>query len=80
MCCICVGVYNQFNFHKLTYYFCGKEIMAPPAKNGFAVLMQSQHEGRLPAKVKGDKLHGDQRMFIDVVNMLGAMFSEAVLS
>lgn len=35
--------------------------------------MQSQRERRLPAKVKGDKLRGDQRMFNDVVDLLGAM-------
>lgn len=48
-------------------------MQAPPAKNAFAVLMQSQRERRLPAKVKGDKLRGDQRMFNDVVDLLGAM-------
>ena len=35
--------------------------------------MQSQRERRLPAKVKGDKLRGDQRLFNDVIDMLGAM-------
>ena len=35
--------------------------------------MQSRREQRLPAKVKGDKARGDQRMFNDVVDLLGEM-------
>ena len=78
---LCVGsvqVCNQFNCHKLTYYFCSNETQAPPAKNTSAVLMQSQREWRLPAKVKGDKLRGDQRMFNDVVELVWSSSNQFV--
>ena len=48
-------------------------MQAPPANNAFAVLMQSQREQSLPAKVKGDKLRADQRVFNDVIDLLWAM-------
>ena len=70
---VSVQVCKQFSCPKVTYYFCSKEVQVAPAKNAFAVLMQSQRERRLPAKVSSDKLRGDQRMFNDVVDMLGAM-------
>ena len=58
LCVVSVLVCNQFNCYKLNYYFCSKKIQAPPAKNAFAVLMQSRHEQNLPTKVKGDKHRG----------------------
>ena len=61
---------NQFNCPKVTYNFFSNET---PAKNAFAVLMQSQSERKLPAKIKGDKLRGDKRMLNDVFDLLGAM-------
>ena len=35
--------------------------------------MQARNEKRLPAKVHGDKLCGDQKMFNDFIDLLGAM-------
>ena len=35
--------------------------------------MQARNEKRLPAKVHGDKLRGDQKMFNDFIDLLGAM-------
>ena len=35
--------------------------------------MQARNEKRLPAKVHGDKLCGDQKMFHDFIDLLGAM-------
>ena len=36
-------------------------------------LSQARNEKRLPANVHGDKLRGDQKMFNDFIDLLGAM-------
>ena len=65
-------VCNQFNCPKLTYYL-KPEMQEQTARNAFNVLMQSRNERRLPAKVDGDKLRGDQRMCNNVIDLLGAL-------
>ena len=43
------------------------------APNALTLLMQARNEKRLAAKVHGDKLCGDQKMFNDFIDLLGAM-------
>ena len=65
-------VCKQFNCPKLTY--CLKTVtQEQSAPNAFTLLMQARNEKRLPAKVHGDKLRGDQKMFNDFIDLLGAM-------
>ena len=65
-------VCKQFNCSKLTY--CLKTVtQEQSAPNAFTLLMQARNEKRLPAKVHGDKLRGDQKMFNDLSDLLGAM-------
>ena len=70
---MCASMYaqvcNQFNCPKLTYYL-KPEMQERTARNAFDVLMQSRNERRLPAKVDGDKLRGDQRMCNDLLGAL----------
>ena len=63
---------KQFNCPKLTYHLNSK-MQEQPARNAFEVLMQSRNERRLPGKINGDKLRGDQRMYNDFIDLLGAM-------
>ena len=57
---------------KLTYYLKPK-MQEQAAHNAFTVLMESRNERRLPAKCNSDKLQGDQKMFNDFIDLLGAM-------
>ena len=69
---LCTWICKQFNCPKLTYYLSTKtqELIA---RNAFTVLMESRNERRLPSKYDSDKLQGDQRMFNDFIDLLGAM-------
>ena len=71
-CLVCIQICKQFNCPKLTYNLNSK-MQEQPARNAFEVLMQSRNERRLPGKINGDKLQGDQRMYNDFIDLLGAM-------
>ena len=49
------------------------ETQEESAPNALTLLMQARNEKRLAAKVHGDKLRGDQKMFNDFIDLLGAM-------
>ncbi len=56
-------------FPSVKYYFQDK----PQPRNALAVLMVSQREMKLPAKIEGERLRGDQRLRNSLIEVLAAM-------
>ena len=71
-CVLCIHRFASNSTAQLTYYLKPK-MQEQAARNAFTVLMESRNERRLPAKCNSDKLQGDQKMFNDFIDLLGAM-------
>lgn len=61
---LCTGVYPVFLHHIVPLP------VAVPTRNALSVLMASRFEKHLPRKLTGDNLHGDQKLYNDLVASL----------
>ena len=64
----------QFSCSTILYYLAAQqEVTSLPARNTFKVLMASQLEKHLPCQITGEKHHGNQRLYNDILDILASM-------